>query len=101
MGTRLELQDVLESVLGSTNVYFQPPESVRIKYDAIIYNRDMISPEYADNSPYQLYDRYSVTAVYRDPDSDLPHKLALLPLCRHNRHYTSDNLNHDVFELYF
>ena len=27
MGSRLELQNLLESILGSRNVYYQPPES--------------------------------------------------------------------------
>jgi hypothetical protein len=39
--------------------------------------------------------------IYRHPDSDLPHKIASLPKCSFDRHFVSDNLNHDVFNLYF
>ena len=51
--------------------------------------------------PYALHDRYQVTAIYRNPDSEIPSKIALLPMCSHERHYTKENLNHDVFNLYF
>jgi len=32
MGTRLELQNLLENILGSRNVYFQPPENLKLNY---------------------------------------------------------------------
>ena len=60
-----------------------------------------IEPTFADNQPYALHDRYQVTAIYRNPDSEIPSKIAQLPMCSHERHYTKDNLNHDVFNLYF
>ena len=34
---RNDLQKLLVEVLGSKNVYFQPPESVKMKYPAIVY----------------------------------------------------------------
>ena len=49
----------------------------------------------------QLLDRYQVTVIYKNPDSDLPHRLAMLPMCTHDRHFTADNLNHDIFNLYY
>lgn len=98
---RLELQVVLEDILGSENVYFQPPENLKMQYDCIRYSLDDIDVEFANNRPYFLYDRYQVIAIYKNPDSDLPHKIAMLPMCSHNRHYTADNLNHDVFTLYY
>lgn len=98
---RIELQAVLEQVLGTGNVYFQPPENLKMVYDCIVYERSQIDILYADNSSYQLRDRYQVTAIYKNPDSELPHRLAMLPLCSHERHFTSDNLHHDVFTLYY
>lgn len=97
---RLELHEILCGLLGSRNAYFQPPESVQIKYDAIVYSRRAIEPVYANNQVYNQRDCYSVTVIYRDPDSELPKKISKLPLCRFDRHYTADNLNHDVFILY-
>lgn len=49
----------------------------------------------------RFIDRYQVTVIYRNPDSEIPSKIALLPMCSHERHYTKENLNHDVFNLYF
>lgn len=98
---RLELQTLLEELLGSENVYFQPPASKQMEYDCIRYSRSEIRPNFANNSPYNLYDFYQVIAIYKNPDSDLPHKIAMLPRCSHERHYTADNLNHDVFTLYY
>lgn len=98
---RLELQKVLEHTLGSKNVYFQPPENLQMKYDCIRYERSRILPKFAGNKPYILNHCYQVTAIYRNPDSDLPEKIAMLPMCEHERNYTADNLNHDVFHLYF
>ncbi len=101
MSRRLELQALLENLLGSRNVYFQPPASLQMKYDCIRYERSLIDPTFADDSAYQLHDRYLLTAIYKNPDSDLPHKIAALPMCSHVRHYTADNLNHDIYNLYY
>ena len=101
MGSRPELQDLLEQVLGSENVYFQPPGSLQMKYPAIVYNRDEIAVEFAGNNPYLLTKRYQVTVIDRDPDSDIPDRIAALPMCLFGRHFVANNLNHDVFSLYF
>ena len=83
------------------NVYFQPPTNTIIKYPCIIYKRDYASVSYADNSPYRRKKRYMVTVIDQDPDSDIPDKVAELPLSSFNRFFTADNLNHDVFSVYF
>lgn len=101
MAPRLSLQALLETLLGSGNVYFQPPASVQMLYPAIVYNRDDMDAEFAGNFPYRLTKRYQVTVISRDPDSGIPGKVAELPLCAFDRFYVADNLNHDVFKLYF
>jgi hypothetical protein len=101
MGTRLELQSQLESLLGSENVYFQPPENVSMNYPAIVYNRDYESKHYADNKPYSRTVRYQVTVIDKDPDSLIVGKVAGLPMSTFIRHFTSDNLNHDIYDVYF
>ena len=101
MTSRLELQALLEEILNSKHVYFQPPESVKMQYDAIVYSRKNLQSKYANNSIYNQRDCYEVTVIYRNPDSDIPRKISKLPLCRFDRHYNSDNLNHDVFTLYY
>lgn len=101
MGQRLQLQDLLEELLGNEHVYFQPPANVQMQYPCIIYNRDYAVTKFADNSPYRFTKRYQVTVVDRNPDSDIPAKVAALPLTIFNRFFAVDNLNHDVFNLYF
>lgn len=101
MSSRTSLQSILEDILGSRNVYFDPPPSVQMKYDAISYHRKRIDPTYANNSMYTHRDCYELVVIYEDPDSGLPLKLLELPMCSHDRHYRADNLNHDVFTLYY
>lgn len=99
MGSRLELQNLLESILGSRNVYYQPPESIKIKYPAIIYSRNDIDNNFADDIVYMQSHTYQIIVIDANPDSEIVNKISKLPMCRYNRHYTSDNLNHDVFIL--
>lgn len=101
MATRLELQTLLESVLGSGNVYYQPPSSVAMRYPAIVYSRNNIKNIYANNNNYIRNKSYSITVIDKNPDSSIVDAVSLIPGCRFDRHYTSDNLNHDVFTLYF
>lgn len=100
MDDRLILNTLFENILKSKNVYFQPPESVKMKYPAIVYALDNIESKHANNSVYGLKRRYLVTFITDDPDSPIINELASLYLCRFIRHYKSDNLNHYVFELY-
>lgn len=99
MGSRLELQNLLEFILGSRNVYYQPPESIKIKYPAIIYSRNDIDNNFADDIVYMQNHTYQIIVIDANPDSEIVDKISKLPMCRYNRHYTSDNLNHDVFIL--
>lgn len=101
MAPRLELHDRFKALLGSNNVYFQPPPNVDMKYPCIIYKRDAARTMFADDGPYRYTKRYQVTVIDRDPDSDIPDKIAALPMCTFDRFYTADNLNHDVFNLFF
>ena len=72
-----------------------------MQYSCIIYHRDDIHFRYADNIPYRYAKRYMVTVIDRDPDSAIPDSIALLPYCSFDRSYVADNLNHDVFILYY
>ena len=101
MPSRLELQTLLEEILGSRNVYFQPPESVKMNYPAIVYGLDNIENSFADDWVYLSKKKYLVTVIDEDPDSPIVGRVASLPSCRFNRHFESDNLNHDVFILEF
>lgn len=101
MRSRLELQKLLEDILGSRNVYFQPPESIKIKYPCIIYERSDDSIEYADDIKYRKCRVYSLTVIDKNPDSEIPDRLEDLDYCSFNRSFKSDNLNHTIYRLYF
>lgn len=107
MSRRLELHKILCKILDcpeegkACRAYFQPPTNLKMAYDCIRYERARIDPAFADNLPYRLSDRYLLTVIYRNPDSELPKMIAALPMCSHERHYTADNLNHDIFNLYY
>jgi hypothetical protein len=101
MAQRHELQTLLVNLLGSTNVYFQPPPTLKMEYPCIVYKRDWANTTFADGKPYTYTKRYQVIVIDRDPDSVIPDKIAELPMCVFERFYTADNLNHDVFKLFF
>lgn len=100
MDRRLELHEILCNILGSRQVYFQPPESVKMKYPAIVYSRARFSERYADDNTYIRLPAYEIIVIDKDPDSKYIELLAALPLCTYDRHYVSDNLHHDVFTIY-
>ena len=101
MKNRLELHEILCDCLGSRNVYFQPPESIKMQYPAIVYSRDDIENEHANNGVYMQSTAYNVIVIDADPDSEVVTKVSRLPMCIYDRHYAADNLNHDSFTLYF
>lgn len=101
MGLRVDLQKILEEILGSRNVYFQPPESVKIKYPAIIYDLDYVKIQHGDDFPYIKKKRYSVTLITKDPDNTIVDDIMELETCSFERFFTSNNLNHYVFNIYF
>lgn len=101
MAQRRDLQTLLESILGTRHVYFQPPPSIQMEYPCIVYRRDFATTLFANDKPYQHMKRYQVTVIDRDPDSLIPVKVAALPKCVYERFFTADNLNHDVYKLFF
>ncbi len=102
MARRLQLHEKLCEILGTRNVYFQPPESVKLKYDCIVYKISNRNDIKADNTRYRGFITYEVTYIYRDPDSLLPEKIMNeFSYITHNNHFTVDNLHHDIFTIYY
>ena len=81
MGTRLDLHALLIEVLGSRNVYFQPPTSLKMSY--------------------RIIHKYDLVLIEKNPDSAIPDKLANLPRCKLDRCYTADNLYHYAFSIFY
>lgn len=98
---RKELQAMLEALLGSRNVYFQPPENFKMEYDCIVYKRSPIRNRYADNRVYMQAPKWQLTLITHSPVSPLIQKLSTLPTCRHEQSYVADNLYHNVYDIYY
>lgn len=98
---RLELQSKLEELLGVNHVYYQPPANKTMEYPAIRYSKSNIQVRRANDAVYLKFHKYEITVIDRKPDNPVIEKLLDLPYCAHDRHYTADNLHHDVFTLYF
>lgn len=100
-GSRLNLQTLLEEILGSDEVHFQAPESGKMNYPAIVYSLANIENKHANNEVYSQYRSYEITVIDYDPDSEIMNKVSMLPKCKFNRHFKADNLNHWVFTIYY
>lgn len=81
--------------------YFQPPESIKMNYPAIVYSLDDIDKTYANDGVYLSNRRYTITVIDKDPDTSLVQKVTNLPMSRFDRHFKKDNLNHYIFNVYF
>lgn len=95
------MQTKLEELLGLKNVYYQPPESIKMEYPAIRYSKTDIDTKSANDSNYIINNRYEIIVIDRKPDNPVIYKLLQLPMFSYERHYISDNLHHDVLTLYY
>lgn len=96
-----DLQTLLEKLLGSENVYFQPPTGYMMSYPAIVFVRKPPNQVFADDSVYFRLSCYEVTVIDNSPEGLIAKKVEELPYCSPTAHFKKDNLNHDVFTLYF
>lgn len=101
MDRRIELQNLLEELFGSDNVYYQPPESIKMSYPAIKYSKIDVESTYANDKGYTHKPCYEIIVIDKKPDNPIIYKLLELPYCSFDRHYAYDNLNHDVLTLYY
>ena len=103
MYTMDELQSFLSEFFGDSvkKVYIQPPAGMQMVYPCITIKRDTGHTAFADNEVHRHQQRFLLTAIAEDPDSGLYEQLASLPRCVHDRSFPADNLNHDVFTIFF
>lgn len=101
MGNREDLNALLCETLGSENVYFQPPENLKIHYPCIVYSLNGHLDRHANNQTYNRRREYSVLYITRDPDSPLIEQLADLPFCSMGSPYTGENLHHYPYTIYY
>ena len=102
MASRLNLHEELCALLSSRNVYYQPPESLKMVYPCVRYSLGGIDSKRADDGIYNSRNRYELIVIDQNPDSDIPNKiLNHFQMCRFDRKYVSNNLNHYVITLYY
>ena len=102
MASRLDLHEEFCKILGSRNVYYQPPSSVMMKYDAIRYSLGGKDLKRANNQIYNSTNLYDGVIITTNPDSGLPDKLlAHFQMCSFGSPYVADNLYHFPFTLYY
>lgn len=99
--TRIEFHNKLKDLFGSSNVYYQPPENLKLQYPAIVYSKNRKTNAKADNIKYLNHNRYEVIVIDKMPDNAVIDKLLELEYSSYDRHYVSDNFNHDVIEIYY
>lgn len=114
---RSGLQTILEDIFsifheadGFQHVYFQPGANITLHYPCVVYKRDGDRPTYADNGKYLYQWSYQLIVIDRDPISSrinvegtktIIDAISELPKCSYIRHYVVDNLNHDMFKIYY
>ena len=106
MRSRLDFHNILVEIaaefdIPATRVYYQPPATIKMGYPCIVYTRDRNDTKFADGSPYILTRRYTVTVVDKNPDSEIPDRIALLPMSSSSRNFMNDNLYHFVYDVYY
>lgn len=101
MRSRLTLHEELVLILGSRYVYFQPPESIKMQYPCIVYERYNISNTHASDGVYLQPVQYRVTVIDTNPDSTIVTAMSKFKTAKHIRHQVVDNLNHDIFNIYY
>ena len=98
---RLLLHNKLKELIENDNVYYRPPENLKMQYPCIRYKRDKILSEHADNFAYRNANRYQIIVIDKKPDNPVIEKLLELPMCSFSAHYETDGLNHDVLSIYY
>lgn len=96
---RLEFQALLESILGTDNVYFQAPATTLMKYPAIRFSLKNIDGKRANNRRYTKETAYEVILIDKNPESPYVQSLLDLQYCAFDRAYKADNLNHFSFTI--
>lgn len=99
---RLKLHEELVSILGSRNVYFQPPESIKLKYPCIIYTRQRPDTIRADDKIYRDVIRYQVTFITKDPEDERVKQILYhFQMISESNNGVTDNLYHYYYDLYY
>lgn len=96
-----EIQARYAALEGVNDAYFQDPGDSSMVPPYIMIERTAPSDvSHADNVKYQLYKQYTVTAVVRDPRSEIPDLVEALPFTRLDRVFRTNGLYHFAFSVF-
>lgn len=81
-------------------VYYQAPS--KMVYPCILVTKENYKTDYSDDVRYRSHTRFVVTLISTDVRTDeTVEKILTIPYCSYNRQYkSSENLIHDVFNVY-
>lgn len=82
------------------NVYYNPPSSVQLVYPCIIVQLDDVLHGHANNKVYKRDNRYALTIIDPNPDSELRAIIDDLPKTSMNRSYVADGLWHFSYTMF-
>lgn len=101
MSSRQKLQKEFETLLGSRNVYYQPPNNIVMQYDAIRYSSTTPKVIHANNMKYLKLKCYDGIVISKKPDPEVVEKIMDLPYTSFGSPYVADNLYHYPFTIYY
>jgi hypothetical protein len=94
------MHDILILLLGSNNVYFQPPPNVELVYPCFVYKYGSPIVNHADNLPYRIEVQFEVTLITDDPDTPLVTTLLQRAKTSLKNSFNSSGLIHFVFTIF-
>lgn len=102
MNRRPELDPIFKRLIGSDNVYFQPPEDLKMSYPCIRYKLSDIRHTKSNNSLYTYTQGYEVVYITREPDSQLVDDiLKEFEMISFQNVMVVNNLYHYRYRLYY
>ena len=96
---RLILQSRLEEMLGSRNVYFQPPATIQMQYPCIVYEYERQIIRHANDLKYLKWDQYTVIIIAPYTLLEVMDAIEEEPFCAFDREYVSEGLYHYVYSI--
>lgn len=97
---RAELHEELAEILGSRNVYFQPPAEAQLACPCIIYTLAKVNNKHADDITYKRNFAFKVTLIHSDPDNVIVDKLMDMKYSEFDTSFKTQGRNHYVFTIY-
>lgn len=100
---RQRLRAKLLAALENDNLYYDPPESVKMNYPAIVYRLHDNGVQHADGKPYIQADIYECTVIGKNDDelADCRDRIEnTVDTYSYVRSFERDNLHHHVYRIY-